>query len=181
MRPAPPHYTGREVNDVNQPPDATLPLHPVPELPDAGSWLLTISDGAIDVALTRSAVASLAHVDLDDAFTCLKGWSTGILHWHGVPLAALLARVAQAGRPYVAVSAPDTRAVIPLSELPATAILADTLNRRPLPREHGGPYRLVVPGGVCFTSVKWVQRLELCSTTEGETASGRARGLLGQA
>jgi sulfite oxidase len=41
------------------------------------------------------------------------------------------------------------------------SLLCDTLNGQPLTVEHGAPWRLIVPGGKCFTSVKWVQRLVL--------------------
>jgi DMSO/TMAO reductase YedYZ molybdopterin-dependent catalytic subunit len=54
--------------------------------------------------------------------------------------------------------------VVPLSLAEAEhALLADTLNDQPLAVEHGAPWRLALAGGACFTSVKWVDRLELCA------------------
>lgn len=41
------------------------------------------------------------------------------------------------------------------------ALLALTLNGQPLPREHGGPVRLVVPRWYGMASVKWVTRIDL--------------------
>ena len=40
-------------------------------------------------------------------------------------------------------------------------LLADTMNGEPLPREHGGPLRLLVPGFYGVSQVKWVERIEV--------------------
>ena len=40
-------------------------------------------------------------------------------------------------------------------------LLADRLDGAPLPPDHGGPLRLVVPTQLGYKSVKWVVRLEL--------------------
>jgi len=158
---------------------AGLPLHPMPELPDAQSWVLTLADGSREVTLDRAALAALPHVDLVDSFTCLEGWTVGPLAWRGVLLGELLAELpSMAAGPYLAVSAPDTCAVLAVSDLPADCLLAERLNGAPLPSEHGGPYRLIVPGGVCFESVKWVQRIERCDTNERDSARSRARARL---
>ncbi|MGH2350075.1 MAG: molybdopterin-dependent oxidoreductase, partial [Chloroflexota bacterium] len=55
------------------------------------------------------------------------------------------------------------------------ALLAVRLDSRPLPAAHGGPVRLVVPGRECFTSVKWLDHLEVRDTPGAET--GRAIAL----
>ena len=40
-------------------------------------------------------------------------------------------------------------------------MLADTLDGEPLPAEHGGPLRLVVPDQLGYKNVKWVERIEV--------------------
>lgn len=40
-------------------------------------------------------------------------------------------------------------------------LLADTMNGEPLPREHGGPLRLIVPGFYGVAQVKWIERIEV--------------------
>jgi DMSO/TMAO reductase YedYZ molybdopterin-dependent catalytic subunit len=52
----------------------------------------------------------------------------------------------------------------------AAALLAVRLNETNLSEEHGGPVRLVVPGGECFTSIKWLDHLELRSEPGLSTA-----------
>ncbi len=158
----------------NAPNPAPLPVHAVPYLPPAEAWQLVLQNGAQTLTLDVGAVAALSHVDLVDTLTCLEGWSAGPLHWHGIPLSALLDAVGGPAVGWIAVSAPDFRSVIPLDELPETAMLADALDGRPLPREHGGPLRLVVPGAVCYRSVKWVQCIELRDSPAGDTAQARA-------
>jgi DMSO/TMAO reductase YedYZ molybdopterin-dependent catalytic subunit len=142
----------------------------VPELPDVDGWQLEIRNGKRLASFDAAALARLPHTDLDDTFTCLAGWTAGPLHWRGVRLSAVLDAVGGARSGWAAVSAPDFRSVMPLDELPEETLLADSLDGRPLPREHGGPLRLVVPGGVCYRSVKWVQRIELQDSEAGDTA-----------
>jgi sulfite oxidase len=68
---------------------------------------------------------------------------------------------------------------VPLDEAGA-ALLCDGLDDQPLPLEHGAPWRLVIPGGVCFTSVKWVERLELTAEPGPNDGQRIARARLGR-
>lgn len=53
---------------------------------------------------------------------------------------------------------------IPLGVALERALLADTLDGRPVPFVHGGPVRLVVPGYYAVNSVKWVRRIAFTAT-----------------
>ena len=86
----------------------------------------------------------------------------GAARWEGVPLAPLLgadhAEERLRGNRYpgrFARSLPVADALAP------EVMLADTMNGEPLPREHGGPLRLIVPGFYGVSQVKWVERIEL--------------------
>ena len=51
---------------------------------------------------------------------------------------------------------------LPLADaLAPGALLADSMNGAPLPAEHGGPLRLIVPGFYGVAQVKWVERIEV--------------------
>ncbi|MDZ7729715.1 MAG: molybdopterin-dependent oxidoreductase [Dehalococcoidia bacterium] len=52
----------------------------------------------------------------------------------------------------------------------ARALLAYELGGEPIPWEHGGPLRLILEDGLCYQSVKWVDRLVLASEAGVETA-----------
>ena len=45
--------------------------------------------------------------------------------------------------------------------LEPTTLLADALDGVPLPADHGGPIRLVIPTQLGYKNVKWVVRLEI--------------------
>ena len=63
-------------------------------------------------------------------------------------------------------------------QLPAETMLADALDGRPLPPEHRGPFRLIVPNGICYQSVKWVRDIAIQDSDEGDTARATALGRL---
>lgn len=103
-------------------------------------------------------------------------WARGAVStasWTGVPLAVLLDRaglrddvvevlVAGADRGTPASGQPElpfARALPVDKARDPDVLLALEMNGRPLPREHGAPARLVVPGWYGMASVKWVARI----------------------
>jgi DMSO/TMAO reductase YedYZ molybdopterin-dependent catalytic subunit len=123
-------------------------------------------------ALTPADLAGLARAAHDEPFTCEEGWTVPGLRWGGVRLADVLALAEPlpAAR-FVRVGSGDY--VVPVSLDEASAgLLCDTLNGAPLAVEHGAPWRLLLAGGACFSSVKWVTRLEV-SAEAGEASGER--------
>jgi DMSO/TMAO reductase YedYZ molybdopterin-dependent catalytic subunit len=121
------------------------------------------------LALRTADLAHLPRTRLADDFVCEEGWSVGDLDWEGVRLSDVLALAGPlpAAR-YVRVGAGGY--VVPLTlDQAALALLCDRLHGQPLPLAHGAPWRLLLPGASCFTSVKWVDRLEL-SAEPGENS-----------
>jgi DMSO/TMAO reductase YedYZ molybdopterin-dependent catalytic subunit len=93
--------------------------------------------------------------------------------WDGVPLAALLDRAKPSAASYrVLVSGVDDESSTPRTSVPGAswifsrddlqrALLAVRMNGAPLPRDHGFPVRLIVPGWYGCSCIKWVDRIEL--------------------
>jgi DMSO/TMAO reductase YedYZ molybdopterin-dependent catalytic subunit len=117
--------------------------------------------------------------------------------WEGVPLAALLDRVKpSSGASRVMVSGVDDMAATPRTSVPGAswiftrdelqrAMLAVRMNGAPLPRDHGFPVRLIVPGWYGCSCIKWVDRIELVAdeapaTTQMQEFAARTHQNIGQ-
>ncbi len=147
-----------------------LPVHPG-EGPDPTSWRLRV-DGIVGEPLDLGLddLAALPQQLMVDDFSCLEGWTVPGLRWRGVAVADLLERAAAPGEAaWVQISADDFSLPLPIEQARA-ALLALEVNDEPLPAEHGGPARLVVPGGECFTSIKWTDRIEVCTEPRDNSA-----------
>ena len=149
-----------------------LPVHHA-SIPPADRWTLRV-EGLVakPLALSLDDLAALPMVRLHADFLCEEGWEVPGLSWEGVPLETVLglAGLAADAR-FVAVGSGQFVSVIPLEDLPAMKpLLALRLDGAPLPPENGGPLRLAFAAGACYQSVKWVDRLVLTPTAEGETA-----------
>jgi DMSO/TMAO reductase YedYZ molybdopterin-dependent catalytic subunit len=158
-----------------------LPSHPVPAAARDQAARPTLSiDGLVAQprVLTRADLGPLPHLDLAEAFVCEEGWSVPGLEWRGVRLADVLA-LAQPlpSARYVCVRSGDYAVPVALAEV-ENALLCDSLNGEPLAVEHGAPWRLVLTGGSCFTSVKWVMHLELTAELGENTGEQIARARL---
>lgn len=158
--------------------------HPEPELP-AATHRLTV-EGAVEAPLTLK-VAGLYRGALREVTATLEcagngrttmaplpegePWGKGALGtavWRGVPLAEVLERARL--RPDVLeilVEGADGEGskrfarALPVSKaLHPDTLLALEMNGQPLPRAHGAPVRLIVPGWYGMASVKWVRRIE---------------------
>lgn len=157
-----------------------LPKHPVE---GRSSPVSLVVNGLVRQALelAASALADLPQTQVTDDFVCEEGWWVPDQAWSGVLVGDLLdhAGVAEGGR-WVEFAAEDFRFSIPIEEA-RRGIVALSLNGEPMPHEHGGPARLFLPGGACFTSIKWLDRIEVRSEEGSNRAAEVARGRLGTA
>jgi sulfoxide reductase catalytic subunit YedY len=147
---------------------SSFPVRSAEEVPNKklSEWVITV-DGLvenpqrIDGARWRAFQRKSETAD----FHCVEGWGVDNLKWEGVPPSSLLdAAGARPEGKYVVFHAYGGTYTdsLPLDlVLDQQTMLADTLDGKPLPAEHGGPVRLVVPRQLGYKNVKWVNRLEV--------------------
>jgi DMSO/TMAO reductase YedYZ molybdopterin-dependent catalytic subunit len=141
-----------------------LDLGTKPDLP-LDQWSLTL-DGACEHPLTLGWTEFLALEQVEDTsdFHCVTTWSRMDLHWKGVRFAELAAlAVPREDATHVLCHAYDGYTTnLPLEEaLKPDVLLVHTVDGEPLPREHGGPVRVITPQLSAWKGAKWIRRIEL--------------------
>lgn len=150
-----------------------LPAFPAP-VREAGRLVVS---GLVEsvLELVAADLAMFPQTGLTEDFTCVEGWVVPDQEWTGVRVGDLLdAAVAKPEAGWIEFGAGDFRFSLQLEEA-RKAIVALELNSAPLTREHGGPARLLVPGGACFTSIKWLDRIEALAKASPDRAAAIAR------
>jgi DMSO/TMAO reductase YedYZ molybdopterin-dependent catalytic subunit len=137
-----------------------LGIHPEVALTD---WTLAIG-GLVENTILWSWSQFLGQPRLCSTsdFHCVTTWSTFDNRWEGVSFRHILAVV----RPL-----PQARFILFTSydnytvNLPLEAcddddvLLTSTWNDQPLPKEHGGPVRIIVPKRYAWKGAKWVKEI----------------------
>ena len=165
-----------------------------PALPAAGPW--TIAFGGLvrtprEVTLDslRSLVRPMGTCVLECAGNN-NPTTFGLMsaaRWDGIPLISLLDRITPQSRAaWVAVSGVDDLTQASQTSVPGAAwifsradlertraFVATRMNGAPLPRDHGFPVRLVVPGWYGCTWIKWVNRIDTVGDTAPATSQMR--------
>lgn len=154
-------------------------------LVSSADWTLRI-DGDVrrPFTLTFDELLALPLIERDITLTCVSnsvgGPYAGAARWLGVRLTDLLERAGVGHRADQILSTDVAGMTISTPLALATdgrdAMVAVGMNGAPLPREHGFPARLVVPGLYGFISAtKWVSRLTL-TTYDARSAYWTDRG-----
>jgi len=138
---------------------------------DPSAWTLEIG-GHVEnpVSFDWSQFMALPQVDDVSDFHCVTTWSRYDNHWRGVRFSSLAE---------MAVPTDDAKFVLctgydrmPGSDIPYTTnipldraveddvLLVHTWEGRPLPREHGGPVRMITPKLYAWKGTKWIRKIE---------------------
>ena len=131
---------------------------------DTGQWAFTVS-GDVDhpFQLSWEELMAMPMQEVICDLHCVTQWTRLDNVFEGVPLGPLCERAGiQTGARFVMVHAePDYTTNLPLKDLMAPGnLLALKHNGEPLPPEHGGPVRLLVPHLYLWKSAKWVTGFE---------------------
>ena len=158
----------------------TLPLV------DASGWRLRI-DGDVSrpMSFTLDDLLAMPLIERDITLTCVSnevgGRYVGGARWLGVPLVHLLSRAGVADTSADQILATDVDGMTISTPLAVAtdgrdAMIAVGMNGRSLPRAHGFPARMVVPGLYGFVSAcKWITRMTL-TTYAAQDAYWTRRG-----
>jgi DMSO/TMAO reductase YedYZ molybdopterin-dependent catalytic subunit len=140
-----------------------LDLGAQPTIPTS-RWSLQV-DGAVEEPLTLSwdDFQKLPQVEDVSDFHCVTSWSLMDQRWKGVQFSTIAALV----RPLPSASHVMTYAYdgyttnLPIEEaLKDDVLLVHSVNGQPLPREHGGPVRMITPELYAWKGAKWIKRIE---------------------
>jgi len=141
-----------------------------PRKNDDSPWTLTLSDGEKTKTYTLDELNGLTACELVCDIHCVTRWSKYDMRFTGIPLQQLLADLGPGTHEeqsirfasFVARSDRNHSTSLPLKvALNHGAIIAMGYEGQPLPMEHGGPVRMVVPGRYFYKSVKWLDRINI--------------------
>ena len=136
----------------------------------AQNWSLTVS-GEVEVPSTLSFadLLGLPQAEVTADIHCVTSWTKLGTRWRGVPFTALAERVRPTARARFVVMQCEQGFT---TSLPREALeddgvlLAHSFDGQPLPAEHGGPVRLLVPKRYFYKSAKWLRGLRFVEADE---------------
>jgi DMSO/TMAO reductase YedYZ molybdopterin-dependent catalytic subunit len=141
---------------------------PVVDPPD---WSLTITGLAQPRTFTWANMMALPQADFTADFHCVTTWSKLDVTWQGISIPDLMAELtvdAAAAHVMLHCYGGYTTNLTLTDFVRPENFLAHTLFGEPLPAEHGGPMRLVVPHLYAWKSAKWINGIEfLADSTAG--------------
>ena len=154
-----------------------LTAGPTPNI-DTSKWNFTVKVGPKPAKVWNwSQFNALPQTKVKKDIHCVTSWSKLDTAWEGVLIEDILAD-AGLDRPtdFVLVHSYDGYSTnVPLADLLSDkAMVALKYAGQPLPRDHGGPARLLVPHLYFWKSAKWVKALQF--TTRDEAGFWELRG-----
>lgn len=147
----------------------TLTAEVTPHLTEQ-RWTMSV-DGLVDNPLTWSwdEMHHLPAASYQGAIHCVTTWSKFDTHFAGVSVDTLLELAGPKPEAsfILATSTTGYTTNLPLADVSGgKAWVVWTYEGKPLPTEHGGPVRLLVPHLYFWKSAKWVTRLSLLDHDE---------------
>lgn len=120
-------------------------------------------------------------LELTTDIHCVTHWSKLGTSWQGVPVGRVLEDAGVADHPYALVSSYGgyTTNVAVEDLVDHDAMVAVGYDGGPIPAEHGGPVRLLVPHLYLWKSAKWLREIRVLDADEPgfwETAGYHHRG-----
>jgi DMSO/TMAO reductase YedYZ molybdopterin-dependent catalytic subunit len=175
----PPNRHGLPKLPVGQRPVSNWPVLDLGDTPAIATheWRLEIGGQCEHpVTLTWDEFLALPHVDDVSDFHCVTTWSRMDNHWRGVRFQTLAElAVPRDDVSFVLCTGYDREPALNLpytTNLPlARAVEDDVLlvhmwEGKPLPREHGGPCRMITPKLYAWKGTKWIRKIEFLTANK---------------
>ena len=116
-------------------------------------------------SLSLSDLAAQPRATVVRDFQCVTGWRVPRVRWSGVTLASLIAVAgplpAAAAVQFRSFDGEYTETLTMNQALRSDVLVADTFGDGPVPREHGGPVRMLVAPMYGYKSCKWLSEIRL--------------------
>ncbi len=133
-------------------------------------WTLKV-DGAVSHPLVLSWPDFLELPQSEDVsdFHCVTTWSKLDMRWKGVRMIDLAAMVVpnDEASHILCYSYDDYTTNLSLEEaLKADVLLVHSFEDKPLPKEHGGPVRMITPQLYAWKGAKWINRIEFLTSNK---------------
>ncbi|GIJ49074.1 molybdopterin-binding protein [Virgisporangium aliadipatigenens] len=140
---------------------------PTPRV-DIDRWRFTLTtETGVSKSWTWAELRALPAETITTDLHCVTQWSKLGTSWRGVPVETLLEGIDTAADYAMAGSYGGYTTNLPLADLvDGQAWIAYEFEGEPLPAQHGGPARLLVPHLYLWKSAKWVNSLRLMLTDE---------------
>ena len=136
-------------------------------------------DGAVEnpLQLNWAEFMDLPQTDDQSDFHCVTTWSRLDMNWKGVRLLdlAALALPHENATHILCYGYDEYTTNLSLEEaLKPDVLLVHTVDGQPLPKEHGGPVRMITPQLYAWKGSKWINRIEFL--TENKLGFWEERG-----
>jgi len=161
-----PNRHGMPVLPVGQTITIKWPVLDLGTQPDISTdtWKLVL-DGEVEhpVSLTWKDFMDLPQTEDTSDFHCVTTWSKLNMNWKGVRLVDLAAMVQprETATHILCYGYDDYTTNVSLEEaLKPDVLLVHTVEGNPLPKEHGGPVRMITPQLYAWKGSKWISRIE---------------------
>ncbi len=165
-----PGFFGRERSEDSGLPAGQYLTRDFPVLSTGPTPVIDVADWEFTIATERGAVhrwdwAGINELEFEDVHTdihCVTRWSKLGTSWRGVSLDTLFDGVDTSADFALQHAVGGYTTSIPLSDLRGhRAWLATEFDGAPLPAEHGGPARIIVPHLYFWKSAKWITSISL--------------------
>jgi len=143
---------------------------------DRWTLAITTGDGNVVRSWDWTAFRALRHQQFTVDLHAARGWSKLATRWDGVRVSVLFEGLATDAEFAHIHTFDEYSTSLPLEDLlEMPSCIADGYDDRPIPPEHGGPARLLVPHLYLWKSAKWVRAIDLSDHDEPGTRERAGR------